>query len=424
MNRSIADMLDPIPIPPMARVRQRFDAAHIPDVPQKLREELSADWVRESLSGCRKVGVTVGSRGIANLKEAVRELCGFLRAAGIVPYLIPSMGSHGGATAEGQTRVLEELGVTADYTGAEVLASMEVEHLGDTADMGLPVYYDKAALGLDGVILLNRVKLHTDLNGDVESGLQKIIAIGLGNHKGAQVVHAEGLNLAVPRLKSVADYALKHGNILFGIALVENAYDETCHVEAIPRDKIQSREPELLDLSRKNIPHFLFNDIDVLVVDRIGKNISGDGMDPNVIGRSMIGQKNKEIRINQIVTLGLTKETGTSGLGVGLSDVTTERIFRAVELDVMYVNAITAIALRGAHIPVVMDNDKHAIQLAIKGACVEAGRPLRMVRIRDTLSLGEILVSPGIEQELRGRSDLVLLQPPQDMRFDAAGNLL
>ena len=423
MNRAIADMLDPIPIPPMARVRQRFDSAHILDVPKKLREELSADWVRERLSGCRKVGITVGSRGIANLKEVVRELCGFLRTAGIVPYLIPSMGSHGGATAEGQTRVLEELGITADYTGAEILASMEVEYVGDTTDMDLPVYYDKAALGLDGAILLNRVKLHTDLNGDVESGLQKIIAIGLGNHKGAQVVHAEGLNQAVPRLKSVADYALKHGNILFGIALVENAYDETCHIEAIPREKIQSREPELLDLSKINIPHFLFNDIDALVVDRIGKNISGDGMDPNVIGRSMIGQKNKEIRINQIVTLGLTKETGTSGLGVGLSDVTTERIFRAVELDVMYVNAITAIALRGAHIPLVMDNDKHAIQLAIKGACVEARRPLRMVRIRDTLSLGEILVSPGIEQELRDHPDFVLLQPPQDMLFDEKGNL-
>jgi len=296
----------------------------------------------------------VGSRGISNLKDIVRGVCNSLKKYGVEPIIIPSMGSHGGATPEGQVHVLQELGITEESMQAKILSRTNVINLG-TTDLGIPVFYDEVALSLDGVIVLNRIKAHTDLTGDVESGLQKMIAVGLGNPIGAATVHEHGLNKAVERVKSIAGYALEHANILLGVALLENAYDQTFRIEVIPANEIVNRESELLAESKKHLPKFLFNDIDVLIVDRIGKNISGDGMDPNIIGRNMIGYKNKDIHINSIVTLDLTPETGSSALGVGLSDITTKRIFDKLNLDIMYINAITAIGLRGAHIPIIMD---------------------------------------------------------------------
>lgn len=417
-------MLEEVPIPPLAVIRQRFDATELPNPAGAVHAQFQAPWVRAALAGKRRVGITVGSRGICNLPDIVRALCDGLKAEGIEPFLVPSMGSHGGATAEGQAHVIRELGFAEERMGAKILAGMEVTLLG-TTELGLPAYYDTLALGLDGVIVLGRVKAHTDLSGDVESGLQKMIAVGLGDHRGAQVIHAKGLDKAVPRLKSVAGYALDHANILFGIALLENAYDRTCEMQWIPREDIRRREPELLARSKTYLPRFLFPEIDVLIVDYIGKNISGDGMDPNIIGRSMTGYKNRDIQIDNIVTLALTPETMTSALGVGLSDVTTRRIYEKLDLDVMYVNAITALALKGAHLPIVMDTDRLAIQLAVKAAQArrEDGAALRVARIRDTLHLDQIQVSPAILEDVRRHPAVTVLQEPQPLAFDGAGNL-
>jgi hypothetical protein len=416
-------MLDGIEIPKFARIRQHFDSTKIEDIESVIAAEFQKESICNLIAPGQTIGITVGSRGIANLKDIVRYVCNNVKAKGATPVILPSMGSHGGAVAEGQIEVVKHLGITEEYVGAKILASMEVIQLG-TTDTGLPVYYDKIASELDGVIVLGRIKAHTDLDGELESGLHKMITIGLGNHLGAQVMHAMGLDKAVPRLKSIGAYALEHGNIIFGIGLIENAYDETSQIEFIPTNEIVEKEPGLLLQSKQQLPGFLFNDIDVLIVDQIGKNISGNGMDPNVIGRGMIGPKNKNIRINKIVTLDTTPESGSNAFGVGLSDVTTKRIFNKIELEAMYANAITAIAINGVRIPVAMESDQLAIQLAIRAACVEDPKKLRIVRIKDTLSLSDIMVSEGLLDELKKNDKIEILGTPETLAFDSLGNFI
>lgn len=419
----INSMLDDIKIPKFMRIRQHFDAFKIEDIEGTITKRFQEENIKCTIKAGQKIGITVGSRGIANLKDIVQSVCNNIKNLGATPVILPSMGSHGAATAEGQKEVLKALGIVEEDVGAEIIASMEVIQLG-TTDIGLPVYYDKVASKLDGVIVLNRIKAHTDLIGDVESGLQKIITIGLGNHEGAQVIHAKGLDKAVPRLKSVAEYVLNHANIILGIGLLENAYDETSDIEFIPTNKITELEPKLLEKSKEQLPQFLFNDIDVLVVDYFGKNISGDGMDPNIIGRGMIGYKNKNVRINKIVTLDTTPESGSNAFGVGLSDVTTRRVFDKMELEAMYANAITAIAINGVKIPIAMDNDRLAIQLAIRAACVEDNGKVRIARVKNTLDLKELYISEALLEDVRDNDKVEILSDLEELDFNPEGNLL
>ncbi len=418
----IGSMLDNIEVPKFARIKQFFDTTKIDDVEKHINLQFQREDIKRTIKANQTIGITVGSRGLANLKDIVKFLCSNIKDLGATPIILPSMGSHGGAIAEGQANFIRGLGITEEYVGAEIKASMEVINLG-TTETGLEVYYDKIASELDGVIVLGRIKAHTDIDGEIESGLHKMIAVGLGNHLGAQVVHAMGLGKAAPRIISVARHALKHGNIIFGVGLLENAYDETSHIEFIPTEKIAESEAELLIRSKKQLPKFLFNDIDVLIVDEIGKNISGNGMDPNIIGRGMIGYKNKEIRINKIVTLDTTKESGSNAFGVGLSDVTTKRIFDKLETDAMYANAVTAIAIIGARIPIAMSSDKRAIQLAIRAACSEEPENLRIVRIKDTLSMSEMFVSESLLNEAKNNEKIEILSELESFEFDEQGNL-
>lgn len=425
MNDVCQRMLDNVVLPPLGRIQQHFSTECLEDPVAEVRRLFHQEWIMERLNNIKTVGITIGSREINHLPDMVRVLCDELRAMEIKPYLIPSMGSHGGATAEGQRKVIEELGFTEGFTGAEILSGMDVTKLG-TTENGLEVYYDTSALALDGVIVMGRVKAHTDITGDIESGLHKMIVVGLGNQKGADVMHAAGLDRSVPRIKEIAHYCLNHGNILFGIAIAENAYDDTFLVEYIPPEMIPIREPQILADSKKRLAQFLFNDIDVLIVDYIGKNISGDGMDPNIIGRSMIGYKNTDIRIDMIVTLALTPEAMGSGVGVGLSDVTTERLFRAMDLDASYTNSITALAYAGSRIPLIMNNDSNAVRCACRAAQskLEPGESLRVVRIRDTLHLGEIWVSPSILEEVRNDPRFTVVEEAKPMSFDKNGSFL
>ncbi len=419
----IGSMLDNIEIPKFARIRQYFDSTKIENIEEHINEQFHKNDIKSTIKAGQTIGITVGSRGLANLKDIVKYICRNVKELGAIPIILPSMGSHGGAIAEGQANFIRKLGITEDYVGAEIRSSMDVIKLGIT-DTGLDVYYDKIASQLDGVIVLGRIKAHTDIDGDIESGLHKMIAVGLSNHLGAQVIHAMGLDKAAPKIKSVAKYALKKSNIIFGVGLIENAYDETSNIEFIPRDEIAKTEAEWLIKSKKQLPKFLFNDIDVLIVEEIGKNISGNGMDPNIIGRGMIGYKNKEIRINKIVTLDTSKESGSNAFGVGLSDITTKRIFDKLEIDAMYANAITAIAINGVRIPIAMDSDKRAIQLAIRAACVEDPKNIRIVKIKDTLSMSEMYVSEGLLDEVRNNDKIEILTEPNYLEFDENGNLL
>jgi hypothetical protein len=421
-NGIITSMLTDTPLPKMAAIRQRFDGEKIASVESEIARYFRMRWVQDCVKHTPKIGITVGSRGIANLREIVRAMCEQIKAAGSQPFILPSMGSHGSATAEGQTGVLEELGVTEEYCGAPTLAGMDVVQIGEAE--GVPVYYDKLALSMDGVIVLNRVKAHTEITGNIESGIHKMIAVGLGNHVGAMSFHAQGLDKAVHCLKAITRFALQNANILFAVAFIENAYEQTARIVFIPKGRIMRQEPALLARSKELLPRFPFNDIDVLVVDRIGKNISGDGMDPNVIGRSMVRVKNKDIRISHIVALDLTKESMGSGMGIGLADVTTRRLVDKIDLQATYINAITSMTPRGTALPPAMPNDRLAIQLAIKAACDGKDmNNIRMVRIRDTLHMAQMLVSPAILEELRDKPDITLLQEAEEMSFDAQGNL-
>lgn len=420
---AIRSMLDHIEIPKFARIRQYFDDTKIENIEEEIKKQFNSEKIRDIIKEGQTIGITVGSRGLANLKEIVKYICDNIKSKGATPVILPSMGSHGGAVAEGQAEFIRGLGVTEEFVGAEIRAGMEVIQLGTTEE-GYPVYYDKIASELDGVIVLGRIKAHTDLEGDIESGLHKMIAVGLGNHLGAQVVHARGLDKAVPRVKSIARYALKNSNIVFGVGLIENAYDETSEIVFLPAAEIAETEASLLAKSKKQLPRFLFNDIDVLIVDQIGKNISGNGMDPNVIGRGMIGYKNKEIRINKIVTLDTSEESGSNAFGVGLSDITTKRIFNKLETEAMYTNAITAIAINGVRIPIAMDSDKLAIQLAIRAVCAEEPEKIRIARIKDTLSLSEIYVSESLVEELKGNENIEIISDLEEFEFDELGNLL
>lgn len=420
---AIKSMLDGIEIPKFTRIRQQFDTTKIENIKEVIDAKFCQDNIKDTIKKGQSIGITVGSRGLDNLSDIVKYVCDNIKDKGATPVIIPSMGSHGNATAEGQATFVRGLGVTEEYVGAEIKAGMEVVQLG-TTDTGLPVYYDKIASELDGVIVLGRIKAHTDLEGDIESGLHKMITVGLGNHMGAQVMHAMGLDKAVPRLKSIARYALKHSNIIFGIGLLENAYDETSQIEFIPTDEIADVEPGLLKKSKENLPRFLFNDIDLLIVDELGKNISGDGMDPNVIGRGVIGPKNKDIRINKIVTLDTTKEAGSNAYGVGLSDVTTMRIFNKLKTEAMYTNAITAISINGARIPIAMDNDKLAIQLGIRAVCCDDHSKIRIARIKDTLSLKELYISEGLLEDVKSNDNIEIISELKDFEFDMDGNFV
>ncbi len=422
MNDVISSMLADIPIPRMANILQRFDTERVASVENEIGGQFTAPWVRKLVKQAPKIGVTVGSRGIANLKEIVSAICLQIKAAGSLPFILPCMGSHGGASALGQVLMLEELGVTEAYCGAPVLAGMEAVRLGEAE--GVPVYYDKLALSLDGVIVLNRVKAHTEVTGGIESGICKMITVGLGNHIGALSFHALGLDKAVRCLKMNARFALEHANILFAVGIVENAYEQTARIKFIPRDRVIQFEHALLARSKELMPSFPFNDIDVLVVDQIGKNISGDGMDPNIIGRSMVRIKNRDIRISHIAALDLTTESMGSGMGVGLADVTTRRLTDKIDRQATYINAVTSVAPRGAAIPPALPNDRAAIRFAIKAAC--DGKDMNrvcMARIRNTLQMDRMLVSPAILEELRDKPGITLLQEAEDMCFDAQGNL-
>lgn len=418
----VNSMLNEIDLPKFISVEQYFKADKLDDINMEIDSGFSKAIISERISKNTRIGITVGSRGIANLSIIVKRVCENIKLLGAEPIIIPSMGSHGGAVAEGQVEIVNGLGITEESVGAKIVASMDVVKLGNTEN-GIPVYYDKEAYNLDGVIVLNRVKAHTDISGDIESGLQKMICIGLGNHKGALTTHIEGMQDASNRIKEIGGFVLQNSNIIFGMAILENAYDETNEIAFIPNEEIQIEEPKLLLKSKAMLPKIYLNNLDALIVDYIGKDISGDGMDPNIIGRSTIGYKNRDVNISNIVTLNLTKKTHTNAMGVGLSDITTRKIFNQLEFDQMYANAITAIAINGVKIPIVMDNDKKALQLAAKISCKKPDE-IRAVRIKDTLNLKEIMISEALLKEAKNMSEITIKGELEYFQFDNNDNLI
>ncbi|TJY38266.1 DUF2088 domain-containing protein [Cohnella pontilimi] len=418
----LSKLLQDIPLPKMVKIRQRFDDFALPDSSAACREAVRKPEVIGRVAKGQQVAVAVGSRGVANLPALVRETVAAIKDAGAFPFIVPSMGSHGGATAEGQAEVLAHLGVDEASVGAPVRSTMEVVEIG-RLDNGLPIYVDRYAYEADAIVVINRVKPHTAFRGQIESGIMKMLAIGLGKQKGAEACHQLGFKYMAENVPNMARVMLEKLPVAFGLAVVENAYDQTCLVEALVPETLEERERELLREAKARLPKLLFTQLDVLVIDYIGKNISGDGMDPNVTGRYPTPYASGGPDVSKMVVLDLTPETKGNANGVGTADFTTQRLVDKTDLATMYANGLTSTVCAPTKIATTLHNDRLAIQAAVKTCNILDYTQCRVARIRDTLHLGEIEISTTLLEEAAAHPDIEIIGEPYEWTFDEEGYL-
>ncbi len=409
------------PFPPLIPVDQHFDRPRLTDIKGRVRSEL-AKVANADLYG-KSIAITVGSRGIAGLVEIVAALVAGLRSKGAHPFIVPAMGSHGGATAEGQRQVLAGYGITEVSTGAEIRSSMEVVEVACLPD-GTPLYTDRHAFEADAIVVMNKVKPHADFKARYESGLVKMLSIGLAKHKGAVALHSHGFARFRDVLPQAAESLLKHLPVLFGLAILENAFDDLMDLEIIPADRIMEREKALLETAKASIGRLQFPEIDVLIVDEIGKNISGEGLDPNVTGRPGSGLPGFDApTIQKIVALDVTPQSHGNGVGIGSADISTRACVEKIDLGAMYTNAITATILAPAKLPMVLETDHDAIVVALKTCNLVTPQTARIVRIKNTLEIHRIWVSPALLDHVQASETLSIAGLASGMVFDAAGRL-
>lgn len=391
----------------LREVTQEFPHRAVGDIDAALASELCLfDGI--DLAG-KSIAVAVGSRGIHDILPVVKGVVLYLSGHGARPFIVPAMGSHGGATAEGQAELLAGYGITEDGVGAPVRSSMDVVEL-PRHHSECPVYMDRCAFESDGVLLVNRVKVHTDYQGRYESGLVKMAVIGLGKHAQALAVHRRGVYGLKQMMPDTARDIFESGKVLGGVAIVEDAYDETMAVRALPVDRILDDEPMLLALARENMPRLPLDDIDILIVDRLGKDISGVGMDPNIIGRMAIrGEPEFERpRVKSIVVRDITDASHGNALGIGLADVITQKLYDRVDFAPMYENVFTSTFLERAKAPVAAETDEKALEYALRSCWLENPDDAVIVRIQDTLHLGTCWVSEAGCRMLEGRAGVVV----------------
>jgi len=407
----------------MIRVRQTFPRPRVADIPAAVRQALGAAALR--VKSGDTVAVGAGSRGIANIDAIVGATVRWLKELGARPFVFPAMGSHGGGTAEGQLSVLEHYGITETTMGCPVRATMDVVQVGEA--LGLPVWLDGLAAEADWIGIVNRVKPHTDFKGSIESGLFKMMTIGLGKHRGAIQYHRANIHHGYETvITSVGREMLAKARIGFGVGIVENGYDETAHVEAFQPEDLEAGERRLLKSAREWMARLPFSPIDVLVVEEMGKNISGSGMDTNVIGRPSNPHEPfpNDPKILWIVTLDLTDESYGNAVGIGNADFTTRRLVEKIDMKPTLINAITACAPGGAKVPATFETDREAVETALSCIGLTPPSSARVIRIKNTLMLGEIEVSEAYAAELARRPDLTPLGDAAPLPFDAAGRLI
>ncbi|WP_082236062.1 lactate racemase domain-containing protein [Halobacillus massiliensis] len=410
----IEEILQDIPIPKMVKVKQNFQASELENVAAAVRETLDHNKVLERISQGDRVAIAVGSRGVADIPVLTRETVAAIREAGGEPFIVPAMGSHGGATAEGQIDVLAQLGVTEETVGAPVNATMEVVKLGELPN-GLPVYMDKYAFEADKVVVINRVKPHTAFRGQVESGLMKMITIGLGKQKGAEAAHSFSFKYMAEHVWEMAKITLAKAPVIFGLASIENAYDRPAKVVAIPAEEIEMREPDLLKEAKALMPKIYFDSIDVLIVDELGKDISGDGMDPNITGRYATPYATGGPDVKRIAVLGLTKKTHGNANGIGMADMTTQEVMDEISWEKGYANALTSTVIDVVKLPMVLDTKELAVKAAIKSCNAFDLKKAKVVRIKNTLDIGEIWISESLVAEARQVKEIDVLSSPQEL---------
>jgi hypothetical protein len=409
----------------MMRVRQSFDRTAIADIPAAVRVELKKLGLERRILPGQRIGLTGGSRGVANIALVLKTVAEVLKSLGARPFIFPAMGSHGGATAEGQTAMLAHYDVTEAFTGAPVLSSMETVEVSRTPD-GVPVYVDKHAFAADGIIVINRIKPHTKFKAPIESGLMKMMAIGMGKQKGAEHYHKAAIQYTFPKIiVDAGREVLKKAPVLGGLGLVENGYDQTAVIDAVLPGELEEREKELLVLAKGMMPRLPVNDIDLLIIDEMGKDISGTGIDPNITGRNrdILGVFPHPVNVKRLFVRDLTASSEGNATGIGFADVTTRRLVEKIDRTATYMNCITGISLEKAAIPMYFDTDRECIRVALGSVGLIPPERSRVVRIKNTLQMDEVEVSESCGDELRGRSDLEVLTGPYPLAFDAQGNL-
>jgi hypothetical protein len=416
-----------MPYPRMMCIRQHFDAPTLQDVPGAIRQELAKLHLSTRIRPGDSVALTVGSRGIANMALIIKILVEELKAQGARPFIVPAMGSHGGGTAEGQRAIVEAYGVTEDFTGAPINATMEVVQVGSIDD-GIPVFFDKYAHEADHVAIVARIKPHTDFSGEIESGLHKMMLIGLGKHRGASLYHQAFAHYSFDHIvRSVGQTVIENCNILLGLAIVENQFDETALIKAVAPEEFLEREKELLILAKKLIPRLPFQQVDLLIVDQIGKDVSGTGMDTNVIGRKdYLYPCSEEVfpKVTRIYVRDLTRKTHGNATGIGIADYTHTRLVNKTDFDSTYINCLTGDNPKAAAIPVHYNTDSKVLDVALKTVGYVQPENARVIRIRHTLDLKEIMVSEAYQADMKGRDDLEIIEPVKEMSFGEDGNLL
>jgi hypothetical protein len=415
-------LLDGVAIPEMARVHYAMPTPPpLSALDAAVAEQLGRPEVAGLVRPGDRIAIGLGSRGIAGLAEIAAALVRGLRTLGAEPFVVPAMGSHGGATADGQAEVLARLGVTEPRVGAPVRSDMTTEEVGRTDD-GIPVRLDAQALRADGIVFVARVKPHTAFRGPYESGLAKMIAIGLGKQEGAAACHAAGFGDMARRIPSLAAVALGRAPIRFGLAVLENAYDQPFRLLAVPAERILADEPALLDEAKAAMPRVPFDDLDVMVIDEIGKNISGDGADPNITGRYPTPFASGGPRVAKQVVLDLTDETEGNANGIGTADFATLRAASKMDLGQTYPNGLTSTVVGPTALPMLLPSDRLAIAAAVL-TCNAVGRAPRVMRIVNTLRLGEFAVSTALLDEVRAHPHLEPRSDPRPVPFDDDGNL-
>lgn len=413
LNLAIEDLLVDLPLPALYRVRQHWDSQPVVDIDGTVRAQFDAVGLRSHITPGMRVAVTAGSRGIRDIVPIMRASVAWLRAAGACPFMVPAMGSHGGATAAGQVRLLADLGITEESVGCPIHATMEVVELGTLAD-GTPVFMDRYAAEADGVLVINRIKPHTSFKAEIESGLAKMCAVGLGKQRGAEMVHRRGIYGLRALLVPMARMVVERGRVLAGLAILEDARDHTAALVALPPADIGGPgEATLLEQSKALLPRLPFDQLDVLVVDEIGKNISGTGVDTNVIGRLRIPGEPEPTcpRINVIVALDLTDASHGNATGIGLVDIIPARLAQKIDFRATYINNLTSglIGLRKGVLPITLPTPHAAISAALQMCGQPDVSAIRLVRIPNTLLLEELHVSAALLPEVATHAQLEVL---------------
>jgi lactate racemase-like protein len=417
-------------LPRMLDIQQKFPRSAPLQIEQVIKRQFEL-WNCDTQLAGKRIAIGIGSRGISNIKIIAASVLEELRQRGASLFIVPAMGSHGGATSEGQAHILETYGITPANMGVPFATSMETVSLGATND-GVPVHFSAAALEADYLLPINRVKPHTDFFAPLGSGLMKMLAIGFGKQAGAAACHAAATRLGHERvIRQVARFILQSAPVLGGLAILENQFHETADLVLLTPDTLEEEEAKLLVRARSLMPKLPFDDIDLLIVDQIGKNVSGAGMDPNVVGRSVHGyssslsvRPNSGPRISRIFVRSVTEASSGNAVGIGMADFTTTSVVRSIDFQTSYMNALTALTPQTVKIPIHFDTDREAIERALQSLALDDPASAHVVQIRDTLSLEQVRISASYAKQLKDRDDLVAVSSEFDMSFDAKGNLI